>query len=796
MAIQWQDRDIFLTVRDLVPASGGAQPILSTFPLPKRGGLGRAAQTRFQASQKADPKTIFHTEYRVDDTFRHRGYTLHISGRIDGALFLNNRVEIEEIKSVVMDASSFKRITPDKFPEFNAQLLFYAYLLQRELKGMEVAAFLVLVNLINNAVKKFEIPFKRQRIEKQLAKRFDEICIQKEQSDQRLEQRRRALSDSWFTLKEKRPQQIQMMEQAGAVIKSAQNLLVSAPTGTGKTAAALFPALRVAYVQAKKVFFVTSKNTQQELAMETVSGVIRRGLNMRVVQIRASKKMCANEIYFCHDSYCPFARDFKKRKQQSDILEKLNKQNILAPEAIFAAAAAETLCPAEINIDTALEADVVIGDYNYVFDPMVRLRRLFNHTAPEDWIVIVDEAHNLAERGRGYLSSELIRADVDGLLKIHKKGVLARALKKIREQFQLLEQEGRVYHENEHYFKIHLSLPSWKDLLFLYESAYIDYLMKKVKNNTVVPNDPAEKFYFNLRRFVQIIKLIDKRFACFYDAAGIIKIENLDPSAHIGQTMDAFHSVIAMSATLDPMPYYQEIFGIVSNSQTLELGSPFPNSHRKIIVANHISTLYKERIHSYKGIADIIKKAIKIHPGNYLAFFPSYQYLEDMRLFLKGSEFELLCQKRGMGQEERETLLHSMQNSGRARLLMAVMGGIFSEGVDFAGDKAIGAFIISPGLPQISYERQQLQAYYEQEKGDGMLYAYVFPAMNKVIQAAGRVIRGMNDKGIIVLIGKRFEAYSKLMPGYWFEGTGDVVFTNQPQKEIQAFWKSISQTKN
>ncbi len=793
MAVQWQDKEIFLTVRDLLPVSLDGQPLLSTFPLPKRGGLGRAAQTRFQASQKADPKTIFHTEYRVQDVFVHGNYTLHVSGRIDGALFLNDRVEIEEIKSVVLKSTEFARIKVDKFPGFIAQLLFYAYLLQRELNGLEVSAYLVLVNLIDNKVKRIPVDYNPQHVEKMLAARFDEIIREKNQQEQLLEQRRKEISESHFSLKENRPQQQKMMQAVASVLKQSENLLVSAPTGTGKTAAALFPAIRYAYTQRKKIFFITSKNTQQELAVETAKMVVERGLKIQVVQIRASQKMCANDVYFCHENYCPYAREFKKRKQQSDLIERLTAFDILTPDTIFAMASAEMLCPAEINIDMAMEADIVVGDYNYVFDPMVQLRRLFKRTAFDDWILIVDEAHNLTERGRDYLSADITAPEIRDLLKSQRKGPLKKALQKINEQFNLFEEDGRVYHEQEQYYPAHLSAPLWKDLLFLYESAYIDYLMKKVKSNKVVPNDPAEKLYYRLRRFVQILKMIDKTYALFYDAQGKIRIENLDPSRYIGGIIERFHSVVAMSATLDPMEYYKEVLGVGRNSHVLELGSPFPNNHRKIVVVTNISTLYKDRINSYAAIAKIIMRAIKTKPGNYLAFFPSYQYLEDMRLFINDKSIELIRQERGMGPDVREALLKRLKAGKGSRLLMAVMGGVFSEGVDFAGDMAIGAFIISPALPKISYERQQLLSYYENEKGEGMLYAYIFPAMNKVVQAAGRVIRGMNDKGIIVLIGKRFEepVYSKLLPTYWFENKADVVFTKKPQQEIKDFWAGL-----
>jgi len=801
MAIKIEDHHISLSVRDLIQP-GAPRQVLSSFPLPQRGILGRQAQTNVQ-QHKSRRFGLFHTEYTVHHDYLYNGYTFSVQGRIDGVYQLRNRVEIEEIKSVILTAAEFKNVAITHFPEFIEQVLIYAYLLQDELKGKEVAAFLILVNLISNAKRSFPVTYSRPDVERLLLNRFAGIISGIEREEMELLQRRDELRRIDFSLPEKRPQQEQMMQLLSDCLENERHLMASAPTGTGKTAAALLPAIQFAYVRRKKIFFVTSKTTQQRMVEQTLLPLAEQHFDLRVLYLRAAEKMCANDIFFCHEAYCPYARDFQERVLASNVVDELLTERTLTPELIYQKAVDKTLCPFEVSMECSTHVDIIVGDYNYVFDPAVYLRRLFQKKDYSDWILIVDEAHNLYTRGMEYLSPALSREKIQSLAglcgkrrdKTHQS--LHKALTDLLSLMQELHTEGEVYHPEEQYFKVELNVQKWEDTQLLMEAAFLQYLIYKIRKRIMIMDDPIEALYYQLRRFVQVAQFRERAFVPFYDAldGGILKIQCCDPSLYLGQRIDGFHSVIAMSATLDPIRFYQDVLGFTTDrTELLQLDSPFPAGNRKVVILPHISARYKDRPRSYPAIAGVIEKTIALHPGNYLVFFPSFDFVQHVNLFLNRLPFDKIIQRPGMKDEDREQVLRKLKDVTEPHLLLAVMGGIFSEGVDFYGDMAIGVIIVSPGLPQVNYERELLREYYEERNGQGFDYAYIYPGINKVIQAVGRLIRSATDRGIVVLIDERFaeERYQELLPGYWFKNAGDVLITEDYETAIREFWQQFT----
>ena len=797
MAIKVRDKNISLSVRDLLQTASRPQTI-SSFPLPQRGMLGRQAQTKVQ-QQKDRNFGLFHKEYSLRRDYKYLDYTFSIQGRIDGLYKLKNRAEIEEIKSVVLRAAEFKKLHIEQYPEFREQVLFYAYILQDELDGLEIFPYLILVNLINDAKRTFKIDFKRSSVEQLLQQRFALIVQNIEKEQAVLETRKKELAVVDFSLPEKRPQQQQMMEQVTQVLQEGLHLTASAPTGTGKTAAVLFPALRYAYVNSKKIFFVTSKTTQQNIVYETITPLIEQGLDIHVLFLRASEKMCANDVYFCHEAFCPFIQDYHERCLDKNVISELLENSIITPEIVYAKGTENTLCPFELSLDAALYCDVITGDYNYVFDPAVYLRRLFDRKDYADWILIIDEAHNLYDRGMGYLSPEIRFERVKNLLsqtgryktKVYK--LLNKALQETEQLFKDLDLEGRLHHSGQQYFTADINRQAWQSALEVYEAAFIKYVIHKIKKRILLMDDPLESFFYELRRFVQVSRIQDRAFVPFYnaEAEGILKIQCCDPSGWLGSRIDGFHSVLAMSATLDPISFYQDVLGFADyRTNTLTLDSPFPAENRRIIIVPRISTRFKDRVQNAPAIAEIIRNTVKIHSGNYLVFFPSFNFLQQVNLFLGNLQTEKIIQKPGMKEAERSKILEELEKSASPHILLAVMGGIFSEGVDYAGSMAEGVIIISPALPQINYERELLRNYYDEEKEMGFDYAYIYPGMNKVIQSAGRLIRSAADKGIVLLIGERFsdDRYNSILPEYWFESAQDVVITDDYMQELKSFW--------
>ncbi len=797
MAVKIENKNITLSVRDLA-GYGNQRQILSSFPMPQRGMLGQQAQAKVQ-SEKNRSRGLFHTEYTVNHSYRYQGYNFTVQGRIDGVYKMQNRVEIEEIKSVILTKKEFKQLNIDKHPEYIDQALFYAYLLQDELQGIEIGVYVILVNLIDNTKRVFPIAYNRQNVETRLLQKFAAITESIRENEAKIAERQKELQSVSFSLPEKRAQQQTMMEKVESVLRDTRHLLASAPTGSGKTAASLFPALKYAYLNDKKVFFLTSKTTQQQIVEETVRRLTDQGMRINALFLRASEKMCPNDVHFCHEAYCPFAKNYRERLINSDILASLLENSILTPELIYGKAVEQNLCPFEVSLDLSFNADLVVGDYNYVFDPAVFLRRLFGAKDFSDWILIIDEAHNLYQRGLDYLSPAVERMMVRNLIKWNAKKKtqvyrdIVKALREIDALFKKIYTDGEIHYADRQYYQIDLNTRDWDDVFSLYESAFLKYLIHNIKKKILIIDDPLEDFYYRLRRFVKVSHIQDEAFVPFVNAqdGGILKIQCCDPSNFLGQKIDAFHSVIAMSATLEPIKFYEETLGFkIQRTEKLLLDSPFPNSNRKIVIVPHISTRYKDRMQNYQKIADVINKVTSIKKGNYLCFFPSFEFLQNVNLFLSKDHYKKLIQKPGMDEIEKENILSLLKTKNNSYLLLSVIGGIFSEGVDYYGEMAIGVIVVSPALPKINFERELLRNYYDTHKGSGFEYAYIYPGMNKVIQSAGRLIRSFTDRGVLVLIGSRFaeEKFNELFPEFWYNKKGDVVISEEYESILKSFW--------
>lgn len=802
MAVVVSEKHITLAVRDLLNLNPKTSRTLSSFPLPQRGMLGKEAQIKVQ-SRSHQKFGLFHREYSVNASLSWNGYDFSIQGRIDGLYELKDRIEVEEIKSVVLTSKEFNGLNIEKYPEFSEQLLFYCYLLYLQDDSREIKPFLTLINLVNDKERVFPLYFSPVSVETLLFNRL-QLILEKILHEEKIRiNKQKKFTNIEFELREDRPEQNKMMEIVYNSVSSQKNLMISAPTGTGKTAGAIIPALKYAVSEGKKLFFCTSKNTQQEIVHQTLHPLKKRDTEVTALFLRAVQKMCINDVFFCHEDYCPYAKDYRDRFISSDILDDLLQERLILPDKIIEKGRIQKLCPAEVMLDVAVHCDIIVGDYNYIFDPAVYLRRIFNQKDYSDWILIIDEAHNLYQRGLGYYSPQLARKQIRTLIsdyqakkaKVYKE--IISVLKKIEKTVHNIMQDAEAWHSGQQFCDLLLDLKSWEEHYFNYESAFIKYLIHKVKKRIILQYDPFEDFYYSLRRFLQIARRSEDVYKPFLDATsgGILNIQCCDPSFPLGQKIEGFHSVIAMSATLDPVEYYQEVLGFPQgNTEHLILDSPFPAENRKMIIIPSVSTKYSQRQKVFPEYADIIREIVTIKPGNYLIFFPSFEFMQNVNLFLGSLNYQRLIQRPKMSDQEREEFLNTLRKSGSGNLLLAVMGGIFSEGVDYLGDMCIGVIIFSPGLPQVTYARDLIREYYDTGRGNGFEYAYVYPGINKVIQAAGRLIRSHQDKGIIVLVGERFaeERINTLLPDYWFNTPDSLVISSDYKKEIVSFWEAVS----
>ncbi len=798
MAVKRDGKDIYLTVRDLMGPADNDERLVASIPLPQRGKMGRQAQTYLQHSHRLQ-KSLFVSESIVNRSYSFRDARFHISGRVDGLYKLKERLELEEIKSVVLQPAEFNKLHAGSYPRFNNQLLFYAYLLQDMNDGCEVVPYLRLFNLIDDREKVFKLDYKRQEVERALLKRFEQIYALSAERQKSNLRRSRLAQTLNFDLPDKRAPQEEMMRRVDEGLEQGRRMMVSAPTGTGKTAGALIPFLKKALKTGQKIFFATSRTDQQNQVLETLRRIDPDEKVFRSYIVSSAARMCANPIYFCHESFCPFIENFTKRLEQSALLEKLNAQKSLNREDVYNAGVEKKLCPLEVNNKLLKHFDVLVGDVNYVFDPMASRKNLFGREGFDEWLLIIDEAHGLLERGRAYLSVEVGRGEVDALqLNVSLKdgrvyGKLAAALELWQKLFDGWEQEGRLHHERQSDYAFDVDVLTLLETFRVYEAAYIAYVMHKVRKNIILPDDPLENLYYRLRRLAFILRQEDVPLKALYETrkGGLFRIICLDASHYLANRMERFANVLAMSATLDPLDYFEKMLGFPpGETERVFIPSAFPPHHKKVIIVPGVSTRYKDRGASWPRVAAVIKETAALRRGNYLVFFPSFDYMRNVYLFMGNTTQDILMQRPGMEQNEREEIMELLREKGSARILLAVLGGGFAEGIDFSGDMAIGVIIVGPGLPPFNHERELMREYYDNLYGEGEAYAYRYPAGQKIIQAAGRLIRTHTDRGIIVLIGDRFkeESYNALLPDYWFDRPGDVVISENYEREIAEFW--------
>jgi DNA excision repair protein ERCC-2 len=800
MAVKVVNGEIRLTVRDLLLPKEKKEKLHISFPIHQRGLMGKSLQQQLQI-KKPDDSYHFFREYPVSLTIPYGNYSIYISGKIDGVIKKQDIWEIEEIKSVVLPPTLFRTLKIFDLTGYSEQLLFYCFILHKTRNEIKLKPVLTLGNLVNNKIRSFKIKFDPLEIESIFFKRLEFIVNRIVIKESLFQKRRKILQFFEYPLKEKRAQQFKMINEVKASILNREHLLISAPTGIGKTAAVLYPALTYALNNSKKVFFATSKNTQQRIVSETVRSFKNRNLELSIVFLQAARTMCLNHTFFCYEDYCPFVKNLNQRFFDSGITQILNEEEIVEPERVIHLAQTYTLCPSEILFQHSKNADCIVGDYNYVFNPSGSLHHFLMGENAEDWILIIDEAHNLYQRGLEYLSPRLTRLALSEIIKqigSSKKKVLndlKKPLSHLKKILDKMHEEGQSAYSDQSYYIVELNLQSFKNLYEDFQSAYIRYLISKSKQKSIYPDDPIQNFYFQLRHFIYVVEQIDDRFVVLYraDKNGALQIQCCDPSLYLRRILDSFHNVIAMSATIEPLHFYRTALGFHDDrSRSISLDSPFMNKNRKIIIVPETSTRYKHRSFYYPRYAEIIKQVISQYKGNYIAFFPSFEFLQHVNLFLGEIESYKLIQKSGMTEKERLEILHKLTKSDQYHLLLAVMGGIFSESIDLPGEKCVGIIIFSPALPKISLEREIIRHYYDQKSGNGFEYAYIYPGLNNVIQAAGRLIRSEQDRGIVVIVGERFneDSINRLFPDYWFKNPGDVIFTTDYQEIIKSFWES------
>ncbi|KEH95177.1 ATP-dependent DNA helicase [Clostridium botulinum] len=550
-----------------------------------------------------------------------------------------------------------------------------------------------------------------------------------------------------------------------------KKFFAEAPTGIGKTIATLFPTIKAMEEgHTSKIFYLTAKTITRTAAEKAIENMRNKGLKLKSVTLTAKDKVCFCKEDGCNPEICEFAQGHFDRI--NDALSDIYKEDIFSREVIEKYSRKHQVCPFEFSLELCNFCDCIICDYNYVFDPRVSLKQFFSE-GNSDFTLLVDEGHNLVDRAREMFSADISKKEILKLKKDTSKGAkgVSKILNKINSYFIDIRKECEAKDNT-----LVVKEPPKELIPILREFTYVcEKWLLENKNALDGFKESLLEFYFKALGFIRTYECYDERYVTYAEKINdevFLKMFCLDPSYLLSETMKKCKATIIFSATLMPMNYYIDILGGTGEDYRVKLSSPFKRENLCVMMDSKISTKYKMREFTYDSVVSDIEAVISGKVGNYLVFFPSYKYMNEVydRFVEKNEEINVIRQESYMSEEQREEFLENFCENPKSTLLaFAVMGGLFSEGIDLTHDRLIGSIIVGVGLPQVSLERNIISDYFKKKNGKGFEYSYIYPGMNKVMQSAGRVIRTEEDKGVVLLIDERFRysSYFKLLPREW-----------------------------
>lgn len=764
----------------------------------------------------------YHAEVPLRIALDAGDYELIIDGRADGILiergdgeaytFAENynqiqlpqdvRVTIDEIKGVYQKLELLT--APVAVHRAQAMCYAYIYAVQHDLEQIRIQ--MTYCNLDTQDIRYFHEEF----LFEELAQWFLQLVQEyKKWADFQFEWRRlRQASIKRLVFPyEYREGQKELAADVYRTIARRKNLFIQAPTGVGKTISTIFPAVKaVGEELGDKIFYLTAKTITAAVAKETFELLQRGGYQAKIIQITAKEKLCKCEEMDCNPVHCPYAKGHYDRINDA-VYDLLQRKDVLSREAILEQAEAYRVCPFELCLDAASWADNIICDYNYVFDPNVCLKRFFAEGMRGDYIFLVDEAHNLVERSRDMYSAALYKEDF-----LAGKKLVRQYDVRLAEEFEKCNRILLSYKRECETYRVYENIGSFLFALMRLAAGLDEFLQKRAD---FAERKEVTEFYLKLRNFITIYEWVDERYVIYTehteDGRFQMKLYCVDPSLNLQKRLDKGNATIFFSATFLPIGYYKNLLSAKKDNYAVYAKTAFSESQRLLLLGRDVSSRYTRRNEAeFARIAAYAAVTARAKKGNYMIFFPSYQMMRQVyEVFCamdgveeqeegyiessaEGTIFALL-QQPGMKEEEREEFLASFsveetRRRGSSLAAFCVLGGIFGEGIDLKNEQLIGAVIVGTGLPQISNEREILMHYYEERLGAGFDYAYRYPGMNKVLQAAGRVIRTVDDVGVIALLDERFlQSDSRaLFPREWEKYT--VCSKENVKKYLEEFW--------
>ena len=758
---------------DLVSGSG----TLDKEAMLKGSRLHRKIQKQMGSHYQAEVSLKKDTEYE--------DLILRVEGRADGIFLQDEQFCIDEIKGV------YKKLELMEEPVLvhRAQALCYAwiYLDAHDLEKIDIQ--MTYAHLDTEVIKRFRETLTRAELKQWYEELTDSYHKWLAYQIEWREKRNESMKKLEFPF-EYRKGQRKMVSGIYHAISKKEQIFIQAPTGVGKTMSAVFPAVRaIGQGMAETVFYLTARTITRTVAQDAFEILRDRGLLFKVVTITAKEKLCFCDKPECDPEKCPYAKGHYDRINDA-VYELWTTEQSFDRETLLRHAQKWQVCPFELSLDLAVWMDGVICDYNYVFDPNVYLKRFFGENVSGNYLFLIDEAHNLVDRGREMYSASISLDDVIETRKFVKpySQKLWKKLGKVKKQMEELKQNCGEWKVEENAGVLPISLLSVQGEL--------DQLLEEPPAQEVV--DGILDFYFAVRNFLNISELVDDNYVVYtaFDENGrfYLKLFCVNPAENLQKCLDKGNSTVFFSATLLPLQYYRKMLSTRSENFGMYVESPFEQKKRCLMICRDVSSKYTRRgYEEYRKIAEYIARMSWQKKGNYMVFFPSYRLMEDVYQVYQ-DEFSVswvrcISQHASMTELEREEFLEEFTEETKETLVgFCVMGGIFSEGIDLIGDRLIGAAVVGTGLPQVNCEREILKGYYDEKGEQGFDYAYRYPGMNKVLQAAGRVIRTKEDTGAILLMDERFlnRDYRNLFPREWNDACTCTL--GNVEKHLQAFW--------
>lgn len=783
------EKEIRISVRDLVEYAYCSGDLDSRFVGMSKALEGVRLHQKIQGLRKeetADMGGTYNKEVGISRTVSCKGLTFIISGRIDGIIEGNTGVTLEEIKTTM---SPLEYIDEDTYPVHWAQAKCYA-LMYAEEYGTEVSSIrLTYYNTESGEQKVFVRAAVIEELRDYFMELLENYCSWAYEMYEWGKLRNGTIRSLDFPYDEYRKNQRKLAVAVYKTITEGKRIFIQAPTGTGKTISALFPAIKaLGEGNTEKIFYLTAKTITRQVALDAIFRMRDKGLRLKAIVLTAKEKICFKEETNCNPEYCEYAKSYFD-KVNKVLKEVFNREDIITRELLERYARKHTVCPFELSLDMSRWMDCIICDYNYVFDPRASLKRFFLDKE-NDFVLLVDEAHNLVDRSREMFSAELGKRSFLEIKRSMKTTApfISKAAGRINSLMLALKKKSKDRNCCIDITEIKDLYTGLKDFIGLGE------VWLGSSHGSGGYNELLEQ-YFEVSAFLRIYEMYDERYTTYVELSGSdvkLKLFCLDPSKLLGQITGRVKASVFYSATLTPLHYFKDILGGSEQDYNMKLSSPFEDSNLSLNIAQNVSTKYINRDKSVPEVADYIKRVIDSRKGNYFVFFPSYKYMNEVyRFFMeKYPSVEAIIQQPAMKEEDKEHFLRCFQeNSARGLVGFTVMGGMFSEGIDLTGDRLIGAVIVGVGLPQVCFERDIIMDFFQNKNNMGFEYAYMYPGMNKVMQAAGRVIRSELDRGVVLLVDERFGSsrYSDMFPREWLYNNR-VKSPQELERILDEFW--------